>query len=397
MPRSYLVFSVFLLAYFLSYFLRSSNAIIAEDLSRDLNLSAGQLGLMTSLFFATFASVQLPLGAALDRYGARYVTPAVMLFGVLGGVLFGFAESFGLLAVGRALIGLATAANLMGALKSISGWFRAEQFARVSSLYLALGSTGALAAATPLAMMAERFGWRSVFFGGAAVSALCALAIVLFAKDAPGDAARSRNVQGSFADIFGDLRFWRVACLNFAVVGSLFAYQGLWAGPYLQEVTGLNKVAAGNTLLVLSGCVTVGYLLAGFLAERFGLVRVMASAGALLTLTQATLVVSRPGQAKVTALFALFGFTAAFGVLMFAQARALFPPHLTGRAVSAVNLFGIGGSAILQSGLGLLIGTFVPVGGVYPPAAYQAAFALTTGLCLAALIFYLPLLRQERG
>ena len=78
---------------------------------------------------------------------------------------------------------------------------------------------------------------------------------------------------------------------------------------------------------------------------------------------------------------------------MFTQVRELFPLHLTGRAVTALNLFGIGGSALLQWGLGLLIEGVTTGTGPYPPEAYSAAFAFTAALSLAALLFYLPLLR----
>ena len=105
MPRRTVVFLVFLGAYFLSYFFRSTNAVIAGDLSRDMELSASQLGFMTSLFFLTFALAQLPIGAALDRFGARRTTSTLMLAGVAGNLLFSVAPSFPLLALGRALIG----------------------------------------------------------------------------------------------------------------------------------------------------------------------------------------------------------------------------------------------------------------------------------------------------
>ena len=252
MPLRFVVFLAFLPAYFLSYFLRSTNAVIAEDLVRDLSFSAAQLGLMTSLFFAAFAAAQLPIGSLLDRYGARWVTPAVMLFAVLGCLLFGLGESFVALAAGRALIGLGVAGILMGALKSFSGWFAPERFALISSLYLSLGSLGALSAATPLALLSGRFGWRSVFFGGAVVILLSALLIVALGRDAP-EAVSKTNQQGGFTDIFRNLRFWRVACLNFALVGSLFAYQSLWAGPFLSDVLELSNLEVGNLLLVLSG------------------------------------------------------------------------------------------------------------------------------------------------
>ena len=193
MPQRFVVFFVFLVAYFLSYFLRSTNAVIADDLTRDLSLSASQLGFMTSLFFATFAAAQLPLGSALDKFGARWVTPLLMLASVLGCVLFGLAQSFAVLAAARALIGLGTAANLMGALKSFSGWFREGRFATVSSLYLALGSTGALLAATPLAVLAEQFGWRNVFFGGGVATLLSAAAVMIWGRNAPVSYPRNPN------------------------------------------------------------------------------------------------------------------------------------------------------------------------------------------------------------
>ena len=399
MPTRFLVFFAFLPAYFLSYFLRSTNAVIAEDLTRDLSLTASQLGLMTSLFFAAFAAAQLPIGSLLDRYGPRWMTPLLMLFAVLGSLVFGLGRSFTALAVGRTLIGLGVAGILMGALKSFSGWFSPARFARVSSLYLSLGSLGALTAATPLALLSERFGWRSVFLGGAAVILLSALLIAWLGRDAP-ETAEEAGEQGSFADIFRSLQFWRVAFLNFALVGSLFAYQSLWAGPFLSDVLGLSNVAVGNLLLVLSGGITLGYFVAGFLGERFGLGRVLSVAAGVFTLTQLGLAFFGANWPRpvLTLLFATFSVSSAFAVLMFAQLRTIFPLHLTGRAITAVNLFGIGGSAALQWGLGLLIEAVAgSQSGPYPPGAYSAAFFFTAALSFAALLFYLPLLRGAKA
>ena len=395
MPQRFVVFFVFFVAYFLSYFLRSTNAVIAEDLVRDLSLTASQLGFMTSLFFAGLALTQLPFGAALDRFGARFVTPLLMLASVAGCLLFGFGESFAVLALGRALIGVGTAGNLMGALKSFSGWFGGERFALVSSTYLALGSTGALVAATPLALLSARFGWRSVFLFGAAATFLSILALTVWAKDAPV-VQKLATQQGGFQDIFRDVRFWRIAFLNFAMVGSLFAYQSLWAGPFLTEVLGLASVSVGNFLFLMSGGITLGYVAAGFLGSRFSVAKVIATSAGVFASVLGGLALFEASwpQWSLVALFGAFGVSAAFAVLMFTQVRSIFPLHLTGRAVTAVNLFGLGGSALLQWGLGVLIGSFAQQNGVYPPQAYSAAFALSFVLCVLALLFYLPLLKR---
>ena len=67
------VFLPFAAGYFFSYFLRSVNAVIAPELTRELGVSAADLGLLTSTYLLAFGAVQLPLGLALDRYGARRV------------------------------------------------------------------------------------------------------------------------------------------------------------------------------------------------------------------------------------------------------------------------------------------------------------------------------------
>src|SRR3954469_25887221 len=66
---------------FFYYFCRSANALIAGDLSRDLQLNAGPLGLLTSHFFAASALTKLPTDIWLDQWGSRWVTPALIFVG----------------------------------------------------------------------------------------------------------------------------------------------------------------------------------------------------------------------------------------------------------------------------------------------------------------------------
>ncbi|MFX9340340.1 MFS transporter, partial [Acinetobacter baumannii] len=86
-----------------------------------------------------------PLGRLLDRYGSRIITPALLLVASLGSVVFGLAQGFPTLALGRALIGVGMAAALMGSLKAFSLWFP-RTYATVSTLLVGLGATGGLLA-----------------------------------------------------------------------------------------------------------------------------------------------------------------------------------------------------------------------------------------------------------
>lgn len=370
------VFFLFTLGYFLSYFYRSANAVLSKDLSQDLGLGPGELGFMTSLFYLSFAAVQLPLGGLLDRYGPRLITPALLLLAAMGSLVFGLAQSFPVLALGRALIGMGMAAALMGSLKAFSLWFP-RTYATLSTLLVGLGATGGLLAATPLALMKEAMGWRGVFPLGAGVVVLVALLIYLGVRNTPpGVPWPKSGGGGGLAEVLGNTKLLRVAFLALAFTGSFLALQTLWAGAYAYAL-GLGTVEVGNLLLFYSGGAVFGFLVSGYLADRLGTAKVLVGAAFLFALGLSLSLLELLAIA-----YPLMGFFGAFNILTLTQARDLVPPHLVGRGTTLVNLFGIGGTFLLQWGVGVAVGAL----------GYGFAFAGLLGLLLLALFLYRPLL-----
>lgn len=389
MPTALRVFVTLLLAYFLSYFFRSANAVISADLQRDLELSSAQLGLMTSLFYLTFALVNLPLGSLLDRYGPRFVHPALMLVGAAGALIFANAQSFGMLSLGRALLGVGFAGALMGALKAFSLWFPPHRYASISSIYVALGGLGAIAAATPLALLKEALGWRGVFSWGALVIVGVAALVVALVRNAPPGVTLPRSrAGGGSATIWRSPAFWRIAWLNFVLGGGFLAWQTLWGGAYLYRVRGMESLEVGNYLFVFSLAATLGFLACGLLADRLGLPKVYLSASAALTLAVGTLAFwSGMPEGFLYGIYALIGFCGGFNILSLAQARLIFPPELTGRATTAVNFMGFVGVFLLQLGMGVVVQT----------SGYSLALAIWFALLASAVALYSPMLKAGSG
>ncbi len=395
-----MVFAVFALAYFLSQFFRHANAVISEEVAGDLSLGAARMGLMTSLFYGVFALAQLPLGSALDRFSARWVTPALMSAAVAGALLFGAAHSFGTLAAGRGLLGLGMAGVLMGSYMSFGHWFPARRFATMAGLLVGIGSLGGLGAASPLAWFSESYGWRSVFFLGAAGVVVSAVAILVWGGDPPEARSAASVSAGGLGDVFRSVTFWRIAPLNLFMGGAMLAIQSLWAGPFLFDVAGFSTPQTGRLLTLLSVGAALGYVVCGWLADRVGLVRVLLFSAVVFLLSELAFLAMavRPVVVVLSAQYLLFGFSGAFQILLLVQVRACFPPSLRGRAVTALNVFGIGGAALLQWAMGLIIGSFTrDAVSQYPPLAYFVAFAFTSVGLVAAVAWYLPLARASRG
>src|SRR6516164_10517628 len=96
-----LVLLPFATGYFLSYFYRTINAVIAAELSSTMHLRASDLGLLTAVYFLFFAAMQLPVGIALDRYGPRRVQGTLLLVAAVGAASFGVAQTLTGFIIGR--------------------------------------------------------------------------------------------------------------------------------------------------------------------------------------------------------------------------------------------------------------------------------------------------------
>jgi MFS family permease len=104
------VIGPFACGYFLSYLLRNVNAVISPDLVRIFHLDASDLGLLTSVYFLSFALFQPLLGVLLDRFGPRRVEGSLLLIAAAGSLMFAWSNGAFLLIVGRGLIGLGVSA-----------------------------------------------------------------------------------------------------------------------------------------------------------------------------------------------------------------------------------------------------------------------------------------------
>ena len=185
------VFAPFAFGYFLSYTYRVVNATIAGDLANEMALTAGDLGLLTSTYFLTFAAFQIPLGMLLDRFGARRTESILLLFAAAGAFVFAFAPNVPMLILGRALIGLGVSACLMGAFKAFVQWFPGERLPLINGFQMAVGALGAMTATTPVEIALGFMDWRGVFLVLGALTLLCAAVLFAVVPDPDGQAPKT--------------------------------------------------------------------------------------------------------------------------------------------------------------------------------------------------------------
>ncbi len=389
------VFAPFAGGYFLSYLYRSVNAVVAPDLVADIGLDATDLGLLTAVYFLTFAAAQLPLGLALDRFGPRRVQSCLLLSAALGALVFALGESREMLILGRALIGLGVAGGLMASFKAVVLWFPRERIPLVNGCFMTCGGIGAMSATAPVEAVLQMGDWRGLFLGLAAVTSLVSVAIFVVVPERAGVAATASLAEQlrGLRRIFGHRLFWRLAPLNCAVGATGFALQGLWAGPWLRDVAGLGRAEVAEHLVFLAAALTLGMLLAGVLAELGRRVNVsplwvMGLGVGVFLLVQVAILLEAVQAAY--AVWALFGLFSNMNALAYAVLTQSFPASYSGRSNTGLNVLLFSTAFAVQYAIGAVIGLWpAAAAGGYAPESYQAAFGMALAIEVAALMWFL--------
>jgi predicted MFS family arabinose efflux permease len=377
----------------LSQFYRVSNSVIAPDLVRDLNLNARQLGWAGSAFFLALFAVQLPVGLWFDRYGARRTVTVVSLLAVVGAVWVSFATDAAGLIAARIVMGLGCAASFMSVVFLCARWFEPAKLATALSWVFAASNLGTLAGATPLAWIAATVGWRNGFLGLAAVTLVVIVLFYAVVRDRPPGSALPATHKESLRDVFrGLLEVWRtpgllpLLSMHFFAYATMLTVLGVWGGPYLYDVHKLDGVARGNVLLAMGIAQTLGILAYGPMDRILGSRKKAVLGGAYISaaLFLALALIERPSLAVTVVLLVTVCFFCAFGTVIVAQGRTLFPDRLGGRAVTTVNLAQCLGLTVLPAVTGYIVEAFGA-----NDLAYRLVFAtLAGGLVLGSLAYF---------
>ena len=385
--RTAIVFGVFAFAYFFSALVRAITATLAPVFSTELGLAAGQLGLLAGAYFLGFSLMQLPLGSALDRFGAKRVLMIFLCMAVAGCLAFAAAGSLPQLLLARFLIGVGVAACLMAPLTCFRHLFSSALQLRANSWMLMAGSLGMLASTLPVQWLMPVIGWRGLFV---AVALLLALAIVLIWRGVPPDApahALGQPPVGGYREVFTHPAFVRMAPMGFFVYGGMVAMQSLWIGPWLTQVAGLSAVGAAQGLFIVNLSMLVAFFTWGLVMPR--LIRTGWAGERLIAWAWWPGVLCLAGilwlgpQAGAGA-WALWCVCTSVVSLSQPAVGQAFPAALAGRALSAFNLLIFAGVFALQWGIGLGIDA-LQARGASVLSAYRWAFG---GFLLACCLSF---------
>ena len=391
--------SVLTLAFAISQAFRTVPAITVNGIAEDLHAGPAALALFGGVFHWSFAVMQVPVGLALDIFGVRRAVIALSGFAILGGAICTFAPDMNALFLGQILIGIGCAPAFMAAIVFTSQHWPVARFAAISGLVLAIGSGGMLLSATPLSWVIDRWSWRSAFGVLTIMSIFTLLASALILENSA--VQRSRRLAPEIWAAFYGLRFVlfghrpvALLAIGFVSYGAVITIRCLWVVPMFVERYGLSLLSAGNVALLFSISMILGPAVAGHFdpgdKARPAIITTIALA---IAATVGALAIFDGFSLWLDAILCVvLGFLSGFFILIYAEARSSYPPELTGRGLTALNMSFFLGAAVAQSLSGVIAAVAQQAGW----NAIDAVLLFLTTSLLAGTVCFFTLIRAAK-
>ncbi|WGD50045.1 MFS transporter [Bradyrhizobium sp. CB1650] len=366
-----LIFALLALAcgHMLSTLLRTIPAVSLDLMAADFRIEPQALASLTSVYPFAFAAAQIPVGAAMDRFGVRPVSLSLLAGTVIGAIASGFATGPESFAVGQVLLGIATSGMLMCPMTLAAKQLSAARFGLWSGAILSIGNIGMLLSSSPLAFVVDHYGWRAGFWISGLAGVVVALAVFALVPNQP---AEHKDDSSALAQMIEVLRlgFSRplrgLIALALVSLATSLVLRGLWGGPWLMQIKGLSRVEAGNQLGAFTIAMIAGPLCLGMIDRKLSRRRELVAAAhlvaafllALMALGAPHYAVSvlldvpvMPPQYDLV-LFVLIGLATSAQPLLFGMSRQMVDAQVAGKALAAINLAFFLGAALMQSTTG---------------------------------------------
>ncbi len=395
--------------YFYECLLQVSPSVMSNELMRDFSVTSHTLGILSGIYFYSYAAMQLPGGVLMDYFGPHRLLTLATVVCALSTIAFGMTDNFFMACIARLMIGFGSAFAAVGTMKLAANWFPAQKFALLTGLMVTIGMLGAIGGEAPLALLIDNFGWRHSMIIMGTIGLLLAILLILIARDTPKNytppvhqhpVEEEERLLPSLFALIKNKQLWLVATYGGLMYMATPVFCGLWGVPFLMNKMLIAKSTAANYISL----VFIGWAIAsplwGIFSNRIGLRKPPMYIGCVGALICSSLFIFAPVSSSTVMelLLFTFGIFSAGFLPAFSVAKELCNKKYVATGLSFMNMMNMVGIALVQPLIGYVLDTMWQgeMNGtvrLYPLVAYHTALAiLPLGMIIALLI--LPKIKE---
>jgi MFS transporter, ACS family, hexuronate transporter len=257
-----------------SYVDRTTLAVLAPSVTKDLGISETAYGWMTSAFSLAYLVAVPVSGWWIDRAGARRGLVVSLLLWSVVAALHAIAPGVAILFALRIALGVAEAPAFPGAVQTICRMLPLGERSRAFGFVFTGSSLGAMVAPPLASLLYDLGGWRIAFLG-TAIWGLLWLPLWIALTRRPevraqldtAPEATTADEQPAFLDLLRHPLMIR-ALVGILAVAPVMGLGMAWASKYLVRAHAIKQGAVGHYLWLPPLALDVGAILFGDLAAR---------------------------------------------------------------------------------------------------------------------------------
>ncbi|MGV4176985.1 MFS transporter [Citrobacter freundii] len=267
-----------------NYMDRATLSIANHAISEELGLTKIHMGYLLSAFSLTYALLQLPVGAFLDRVGSKILLGLGLLVWSVAQFSGGVVHSFKALFFTRLILGAGEAPQFPAAAKSISEWYNIRERGRAMGTFNSSAAMGTAIAPPILTVLMLTFGWRWMFIIMGALGVILSL-VWLFVYRNRGQVELTAEETAYLDDgsIMGNhekmtTAEWFGLFKSSSTWGILLGFMGIvymiwlfltWLPAYLSETYHISLANTGWLVSIPYIFAILGSISAGFISDYF--------------------------------------------------------------------------------------------------------------------------------
>lgn len=350
--------------FFAEYFARVSPSVMVPQLMSAFQVTALGIGSMSAFFYYAYVSMQIPVGALVDRFGPHRLLTVMAALCAVSCFLFATAHNLGAAHLARFIMGFTAAFAFVGALKLATLWFPPQRFGLLAGLTQALGMLGAAVGGGPLALIVSSMGWRNTMWLIGGILLVLAILIGLLVRDrSPQSSPHVRHLANTqelwrgFQLVMRNPQSW----LNALFVGLLYAptaaFAELWGVSFLVRTHGLSTEVAASAISSIFIGWAIGGPITGWISDQIQRRRPILLFSIAASLIFMSLVLYLP-HLSVPVLFLLlflYGVSNTGVATSYAVAAEINPRHVAGTSMAFANM----ASVLIGAAFQPIIGWFL--------------------------------------
>jgi predicted MFS family arabinose efflux permease len=265
----WLILTIF---YAYQFVLRIMPGILMPEIMAKFAITSSEIGWFSGMYYIGYAAMHVPMGIMLDRLSVKNIVTLCLFFCVSSLVTLVYNDIWLLAVIGRFLLGIGSAASVLGLFKIIRTYFPENKFTKVFGIAASIGLITATYGGPYVNMLSNQLGWQN---------ALVSLIVVGFAQTlftyilipnrvvSPDSHEYDRTtIREDLIALLTNRKVLIISVLGGMMVGPLEGFADVWGPQFLIALYGMGDQAATSVSMNIYLGMCLGLPVVGYIADK---------------------------------------------------------------------------------------------------------------------------------